>query len=75
MSNDVDPQLDRLAPATRRKCMCMWDVHHVNNYGNMGVCCVCVHVCICEHVLTIAFLRVDEHNKKVNRAYTHSQIF
>ena len=68
-------QLDRLAPATRRRpickyskragygrstekrtcmCVCMWDVHHVN----MGVCCMCVRVCICEPVLTIVFLRV-----------------
>ena len=29
-------------------------------YGNMGVCCVCLRVCICEPVLTIVFLRVDE---------------
>ena len=27
-------------------------------YGNMGVCCVCVRVCNCEPVLTIVFLRV-----------------
>ena len=29
-------------------------------YCNMGVCCVCVRVCICERVLTIVFWRVGE---------------
>ena len=76
MSNDVDPQLDRLAPATRLYANLLKELDtedpetHVYvrvyvgctscEYGNMGVCCVCLRVCICEPVLTIVYLRVDE---------------
>ena len=38
-------------------------------YGNMGVCCVCVRVCICERVLTIVFWRVGE--RSCMRGYAH----
>ena len=38
-------------------------------YGNMGVCCVCVRVCICERVLTIVFLRIGE--RSCVRGYAH----
>ena len=36
---------------------------------NMGVCCVCVRVCICERVLTIVFLRIGE--RSCVRGYAH----
>ena len=55
MSNDVDQQLDRLAPANLLKELDTEDPEtpvymrvYVGctscEYGNMGVCCVCVRV-------------------------------
>ena len=41
----------------KRTCM---RVYSSCEYGNMGVCCACVRVCICERVLTIVFWRVGE---------------